>query len=95
MRANKDTYEPFLEDGVHAYCTNVIEKPNEEIEEQGLKALCDMLLIPAGIGLRVVNLQNNPGSAADTITYHVPPHPAIGGPFSDDHPPEVQVLYTP
>lgn len=88
-------YEPFLELPLETYCSSVIELPEQEIEEHGLRALCDALLAPAGIGLEVINLHNNPGQIADTNTYHTPPHPPHGGPFNEFNTPMVRLLFTP
>ncbi|KAJ6447016.1 peptidase C65 Otubain [Purpureocillium lavendulum] len=64
LKANADTYDPFVPDGqgVQTYCSQSIELVNREIEHLGIVALVNVLLKPAGIALEIAYLDRSPGS---------------------------------
>ena len=58
MQANKALYEGFLDEGqtIDEYVKYKIDLPSVEIEHQGIDALYDTLLGPAGISLEITYL---------------------------------------
>lgn len=64
LKANADTYDPFVPDGqgVQSYCSQSIELVNREIEHLGIVALVNVLLKPAGLVLEIAYLDRSPGS---------------------------------
>lgn len=64
LKANADTYDPFVPDGqnVHSYCAQSIEPINREIEHLGIVALVNVLLTPVDFVLEIAYLDRSPGS---------------------------------
>lgn len=95
MRMHKESFELYLEVPLEDYCNNVIEGIDREIEELGIRALTDLLLSPAGYGLEVINLHDNPGSQVDVIPYAEANKSTFYGAFSAANPPVVRLFFYP
>lgn len=65
-------YVPFLLDmgGIDGYCDNVINIPNREIEEVGLRILWNVLLKPTNMVLEIAYLDRSAGEEVNT--YRIP-----------------------
>lgn len=96
MLANRDEFASFVFDmPLEDYCSQVIELPDREIEELGIKALTDILMAPAGYGLEVINLHDNPGSQVDVVSYASPSPSNFEGSFSSADPPVARLFFFP
>ena len=71
LKGNYETYLPFItsDSGVPGYCTEVLERPNVEIEHMGIQLLVNVLLKPAGFVLEVAYLDRSPGSQVNTYRF--------------------------
>ncbi|RKU44269.1 hypothetical protein DL546_000489 [Coniochaeta pulveracea] len=67
-----EDYVPFLLDmgGIDEYCDNVINIPNREIEEVGLRILWNVLLKPTDMVLEIAYLDRSVGEEVNT--YRIP-----------------------
>lgn len=95
MRTHKENFEMYMDVPLEQYCTHMIEAIDREIEELGIRALADLLLSPAGYGLEVVNLHDNPGSQVDVIPYVEPAKSTFRGAFSLADPPIARLFFYP
>ena len=95
MRTHKENFEMYMEVPIKDYCENVIEAIDREIEELGIRALTDLLISPAGYGLEVINLHDNPGSHVDVMPYAEPDKSSFRGAFSASNPPIVRLFFYP
>ncbi|TWU71914.1 hypothetical protein ED733_002623 [Metarhizium rileyi] len=64
LKANAETYEPFIPGGqsVNEYCSHNIEIVNREIEQLGIVALVNILLKPVNFVLEIAYLDRSSGS---------------------------------
>lgn len=67
MKGNYAEFEPFLHEPVISYVEQKVLPVDMEIEDVPIKALFDVLLKPASIGLEIVNLDRTEGSEANVI----------------------------
>ena len=92
MQENRAYFEPFLFGrDVREYCNMAIIPSSSEIDEVSIRALFDLLLKPAGIGLEVSHLDRSPGQEVNAHSYF--PSGADGHPLPDF--PVVRLLYRP
>lgn len=92
MQENRAYFQPFLLGrDVKEYCNMAVEPTSSEIDEVSIRALFDLLLKPAGIGLEVSHLDRTPGQEVNTHSYI--PSGANGHPLLDF--PVVRLLYRP
>ena len=92
MQENRAYFQPFLLGrDVREYCKTAIEPISSEIDEVSIRALFDLLLRPAGIGLEVSHLDRSPGQEVNVHSYF--PSDANGHPLLDF--PVVRLLYRP
>ena len=92
MQRHQADFEPFLPGkNVVEYCKSAIEPNGSEIEHYGLRALSDLLLKPAGIGLEVFYLDRSPGE--EVHTYKLDTTSASGDPLPGF--PVIRLLYRP
>ncbi|KAK0730072.1 peptidase C65 Otubain-domain-containing protein [Lasiosphaeris hirsuta] len=93
LKGNPDNFSAFITSdiGVSGYSTDVIERPNVEIDNLGLVLLVNVLLKPIGFVLEVAYLDRSIGSQVNT--YRFPEeangqHPSTLGPI-------IHLLYRP
>lgn len=80
LKGNRDTYEPFTENGVDQYVQNVLDPIDREIEELGVVLLVDVLLKPVGFTLEIAYLDRSAGTEVNTHRFPAS-SPNVGGPF--------------
>ena len=64
-------YEPFVlgettANSIADYCKNYLEMHTVEIDGIGISALCDAVLNPAGLAVKIKYLDTSPGAEANT-----------------------------
>ncbi|KAI9819180.1 MAG: hypothetical protein M1827_007336 [Pycnora praestabilis] len=70
MKTHADLYQEFILDAtVEEYCCAQIERPNVEIEHNGLNALIEALIKPAGFALEILYLDRSDGEEANSIQF--------------------------
>ena len=71
LQANKAVYEGFMEERqtVDEYVQSNIDLPRVEIEHQGIDALYNAILGPAGISLEITYLNRSPADVLQPIVF--------------------------
>lgn len=71
LKANAETYEPFIPGGqsVNEYCGQNIEIVNREIEQLGIMALVGVLLKPVNLVLEIAYLDRSAGSQVNQYRF--------------------------
>jgi ubiquitin thioesterase protein OTUB1 len=71
MRANPSRFEPYIPGmtSIDAYCKEVLEPVNTEIEHLGMTALIDVLLEPIGLAAKINYLDRSPGTKVNHYTF--------------------------
>ena len=93
LKGNPESFSSFITSdlGIGGYSTDVIERPNVEIDHLGIMLLVNVLLKPAGFVLEIAYLDRSPGSQVNI--YRFPEeangrHPSELGPV-------IHLLYRP
>lgn len=70
MKTHADVYKDFLLDQtVEEYCSTHIDPFRVEIDNQGLNALIDAIIKPAGMAVHVLYLDLSPGEEVNIIRW--------------------------
>ena len=93
LKGDPALYEPFIPNGlgVTGYCSDVIERPDCEIEQLGVMLLVNVLLKPVGFALEIAYLDRSPGSQVNV--YRFPDDAAPG--TARDGEPVIYLLFRP
>jgi len=67
---SRDLFEPFIDAPFESYLEE-LTRANTEIDEVGVRALFDVILKGAGMGLEVINLHRGIGEEVDVVS-HMP-----------------------
>ncbi|KAF3930180.1 hypothetical protein ABW20_dc0100832 [Dactylellina cionopaga] len=62
LKLHPDAYEAFIETSIAEYCSSQIEPYTVQIDHIGVKALIDVLLIPAGFEVEISYLDRSDGN---------------------------------
>jgi len=73
---SRPLFEPFIPAPFQSYLDD-LTRANTEIDEVGVRALFDVVLREAGMGLEVINLHRGVGDQADVVA-HMPSTPGAG-----------------
>lgn len=91
MKANSDLYQPWLSVSVSDFCNAQINPYGVEIEDIGLMALIDCLILPAGFAVEVHYLDRSAGDEVNTHRFAKPEGDNATRPDA----PVVRILYRP
>lgn len=91
MKANIDLYQPWLSVPVEDFCNAQINPYGVEIEDVGLMALIDCLILPAGCAVEVHYLDRSVGDEVNTHRFAKPD----GDDATPPDAPIVRILYRP
>ncbi|MBE3041449.1 hypothetical protein IMZ48_02475 [Candidatus Bathyarchaeota archaeon] len=93
LKGDPTLYEPFIPNGlgVTGYCTDVIERPDCEIEQLGVMLLVNVLLKPVGFALEIAYLDRSPGEQVNVYRF---PDDAPPGTIRDGEP-VIHLLFRP
>lgn len=71
LKGDPALYEPFIPNGlgVAGYCTDVIERPDCEIEQLGVMLLVNVLLKPVRFALEIAYLDRSPGEQVNVYRF--------------------------
>lgn len=71
LKVNSEQYDPFVPDGqgIQSYCSQSIELPDREIEQLGIIALVNCLLIPVNFVLEIAYLDRSPGTTVNVYRF--------------------------
>ncbi|KAK6353403.1 hypothetical protein TWF696_005369 [Orbilia brochopaga] len=67
LKLNPAPYEPFIENSIQEFCATVVEPFNVQIDHIAVKALIDLLFIPAGFAVEISYLDRSVG---DEVNVH-------------------------
>ncbi|KAF3912727.1 hypothetical protein ABW21_db0209362 [Orbilia brochopaga] len=97
LKLNPANYEPFIEMTIQEYCASAVEPFNVQIDHIGVKALIDILFLPAGFVVEISYLDRSVGDEVNVHRFEDesgnPPAaiPANRG----EEPPTLRLLYRP
>lgn len=91
MKANIDLYQPWLSVPVSDFCNSQINPHGVEIEDIGLMALIDCLILPAGFAVEVHYLDRSEGDEVNTHRFEK----REGDGATPPDAPVVRILYRP
>ncbi|KAJ6264128.1 Ubiquitin thioesterase [Drechslerella dactyloides] len=67
LKLNPDAYQPFIETSILDFCSTVVEPFGVQIDHIAVKALIDLLFIPAGFAVEISYLDRSVG---DEVNVH-------------------------